>query len=129
VSRAPNAEGVPTISSGVQPLAPGSQQISARRRNVARKLTLSRAAPRYLRPEHVVQARETTIDYAIGLGWSGRGEGVAGRLEPAGAQVRAESRQAERGGQAETAKPHDCFIGDCYASLIKTVTIRAIIGA
>lgn len=38
-----------------------------------------------------------------------RGEAVAGRLEPAGAQVHTESYQADRSNQTKTAKQHDCL--------------------
>jgi hypothetical protein len=64
-------------------------------------------APRYLRPEHTIEAHERAIERAIGLGWCGGCEAVTGRLEPAGAQVHTESRQAERSNQTKTAEPHD----------------------
>jgi len=66
-------------------------------------------APRYLRPEHTIQAHQRAIERAIGLGWRGGCEAVTGRLEPAGAQVHTESRQAERSNQTKTAESHDCL--------------------
>jgi hypothetical protein len=48
-----------TISSGVQPLAPGSHQISPTRRNVAQKLTLRSCwTPLYSPQGSMIQARE-----------------------------------------------------------------------
>jgi hypothetical protein len=66
-------------------------------------------APRYLRPEHTIQAHERAIERAIGLGWCGGCEAVTGRLEPAGAQIHTEGRQAERSNQTKTAESHNCL--------------------